>query len=378
MKILFFQWRYHTNRHPMVKALKQGNHDVKYISQYSLPEAENHDATIPIVIGYSPIFQAIAKITGRVDGGIRMKYGWPPVRRLWKEMKDFNPDVVIVRNYGFVQAFVLLFGNFLGSGGIIQEQHPKYKKKTNTIKKFLDRVYKTVFNKPLVRVTPIKGDTSEKTSSNVYYVPFPIDAEVYRPFEKKVHFKENKINIISVGDLTSKRKNQIDLLAVFNEILNKYDLNLTLVGHLDDKSNKHYKRIVSYIRDHGLEDRVEIKTNLDHKELQQMYSDFDLFVLPSQDEPAAVSPVEAMAAGLPVICSDTNGTKEYVTHGQNGYIFSTGSRDDLAQKIEMVIQNRVKLIQMSEKSIERVKQEHLPSVYRNRMEKIIAQNFGDH
>ncbi len=375
MKILFFQWRYHTNRHPMVKALKQGNHDIKYISQYSLPEAENHDATVPIVIGYSPIFQAIAKITDRVDGGTRMKYGWPPVRRLWKEMKDFNPDVVIVRNYGFVQAIVLLFGNILASGGIIQEQHPQYKKETNTIKNFLDRVYNIVFNKPLVRVTPIKGDTSKKTTSNVYYVPFPIDAEVYRPFEKKSYFMDNRVNIISVGKFTLKRKNQIDLLAAFNDLSINYDINLTLVGHLDDESDKNYKNIVSYINNHGLEDRVEIKTNLDHTELQQMYSDFDLFVLPSRDEPAAVSPVEAMAAGLPVICSDTNGTKEYIIHGKTGYIFNTGNRRDLTEKMETMIKDRHELMRMSKKSIDRVKQEHLPSVYRHRMEKIIKNCF---
>ncbi len=359
----------------MVKALKQGNHDVKYISQYSLPEAENHDATVPIVIGYSPIFQAIAKVTDRVDGGTRMKYGWPPVRRLWKEMKDFNPDVVIVRNYGFVQALVLLFGHFLGSGGIIQEQHPKYKKKTNKIKEFIGRMCKLIFNKPLVRVTPIRGDTSKKTTSDVYYVPFPIDAEVYRPFEKKSYVTDNRIKIISVGKFTSRRKNHTDLLAAFNEISMKYDMNLTLVGHLDDESDKHYNKIVSYINNHGFEDRVEIKTNLDHIELQQMYSDFDLFVLPSRDEPAAVSPVEAMAAGLPVICSDTNGTKEYIIHGKTGYIFNTGDRRDLTQKMEKVIQDRDKLVKMSKESIEQIKKEHLPNIYRSRMEKIIRENF---
>ena len=46
--------------------------------------------------------------------------------------------------------------------------------------------------------------------------------------------------------------------------------------------------------------------------------------LPSSDEPAAVSHLEAMSHSLPVICSDSNGTRCYIRQGENGYVFRTG------------------------------------------------------
>ena len=54
-----------------------------------------------------------------------------------------------------------------------------------------------------------------------------------------------------------------------------------------------------------------------------------LFVLASRDEPAAVSPLEAMAHSLPVVCSDSNGTRGYIRHGVNGFVFATDDHDDL-------------------------------------------------
>jgi D-alanyl-D-alanine carboxypeptidase len=53
---------------------------------------------------------------------------------------------------------------------------------------------------------------------------------------------------------------------------------------------------------------VKVLENIAHDQALAMYKDFDLFVLPSRDEPAAYSPVEAFSRKLPVIASDTCGT----------------------------------------------------------------------
>jgi hypothetical protein len=51
-----------------------------------------------------------------------------------------------------------------------------------------------------------------------------------------------------------------------------------------------------------------------------VYQEADVFVLPSQQEGMSIALLEAMASGLPVIVTDTGGTAELVTQGENGEI----------------------------------------------------------
>ena len=88
-----------------------------------------------------------------------------------------------------------------------------------------------------------------------------------------------------------------------------------------------------------------------------------MFVLASRDEPAAVSPLEAMAHSLPVVCSDTNGTSCYIRPGENGYVFRTDDLDDLVDGLQRMLASREGLVDMGRRSYELVETEHAPSRY---------------
>jgi len=372
MRILFIQPRYHTNRHPMVKALINYGHEVKYISLYA-NDTETYEIVEPEIIGFSKL---VDYLISNSDIKNRLKYGWPPLRQLWTEMKSFNPDVVIVRNYTVTSAISLLYANLIQSNGALQEQWPEYVDSISWKKKLIHSTYKKIFNKPFIRITPIKGDErNAETLPDVYYLPFTVDLEKYKDFRNKVHFDDGYINIISVGKLRSKRKNHIMLLKSIKKLDREHDLRLTIVGSLKDESNDNYLSILNYIDDNELHNIVNIKTNMDYNKLQQEYAKHDLYVLPSESEPAAVSPLEAMAAGLPAICSDSNGTKGYIVEGETGYVFRTGSQTDLTQKIEHAICDREQLKQMGENAWHNVREDHHPEKYAKSFEQIIENSF---
>lgn len=59
----------------------------------------------------------------------------------------------------------------------------------------------------------------------------------------------------------------------------------------------------------------------------------DIFVLPSSLEPFGMSPVEAMAAGVPVVVTATGGLAEIVTDGSDGLHAPVCSPDGLAEAV---------------------------------------------
>ncbi len=68
------------------------------------------------------------------------------------------------------------------------------------------------------------------------------------------------------------------------------------------------------------------------KEVEKFYAMADLFVLPTFYDPGAMSTLEALASGTPVITSIYDGTSEFIKEGINGYVTNL-KKEDLKDKI---------------------------------------------
>lgn len=63
----------------------------------------------------------------------------------------------------------------------------------------------------------------------------------------------------------------------------------------------------------------------------------DIFVFPSKHEGLPVSLMEAMAGGLPIICSDIRGNRDLIRDGENGYLFRPEDVDELKMKLQKLL-----------------------------------------
>ncbi|MGH9775199.1 MAG: glycosyltransferase family 4 protein [Candidatus Acidiferrales bacterium] len=105
-----------------------------------------------------------------------------------------------------------------------------------------------------------------------------------------------------------------------------------LVAGSDDRS-----LWLSRIAELGLAGKVRFEDS--RADVEFFYSAADVYAGPSVEDTFAQPPAEAMACGLPVITSATNGTAEIMTDGEDGLIVPNGTDPvPIAEKIRLLIE----------------------------------------
>ena len=361
MRFVFTAPRFHTNQRYAFKALLDAGHEV-HVLVLRRGNSEAYDVLEPQVLGCSRAFDILRRLASVLplltwsDVG-----GLPPLLGFLRGMRRLRPDAVIVRNpssaYGLL---AMVSARLAGAQLVIYNQGPQHRKIGHA-----RRVVETLFLQltSAAWYTPVLGDPDRYAvlQHSPDYVPFVMLPQTSP--DAKSWFLKDCVNLLHVGKLVPRKNHRMFLEAVAR-LLPRYPLRATIVGECSMPDHRReWERVVQLQTLLGLDEVVQVETNVPHLEMGKHYARHDLFVLASRDEPAAVSHLEAMAHSLPVVCSDANGTNCYVKHGENGYLFRSGDVDDLVSRIEGVIEDRDRLIEMGRRSYDLVRAEHTPRRY---------------
>jgi len=93
-------------------------------------------------------------------------------------------------------------------------------------------------------------------------------------------------------------------------------------------------------------DRVSFPGLVKQSDLPELYRTADLYLSASHSDGTSISLLEAMGCGRPVLVSDIPGNKEWVTPGENGWLFPDGNVDALSQAIIQALSDRSNLSDM--------------------------------
>lgn len=348
MRFLYVAPRYHTNQMSIMKGLIEQGHEVCFISHYKAA-IEDYSYVQPIVLGYSPLYQLIdflyVKVIHRKNPTaivFKIQHGFPPMHKLKKLVKNFKPDVVILREKSMYSMAAYYICKKAGFPCILYNQNPMWSEPEKT--DFAHRMVSKL--SPKMRMTPVMGIQKPGTSmrENDFFIPFV--AEPQKAPEERTYFADGKIHILCIGKYEI-RKHHLMLLEVVKNLKEKYPLQLTLIGEATNHFQKEYlAQVEVYVKEHHMEAYVDVKRNVPRKEMDHEYTKADVYVIPSTKEMASVSQLEAMSFALPVICSDSNGTACYVEDGITGYQFKDCDQADLEKKLDKLLEDREKLLSM--------------------------------
>ena len=130
---------------------------------------------------------------------------------------------------------------------------------------------------------------------------------------KELGLKDSDFLLLSVGEL-SERKNQRIVIEALHKMKEEGTIDnivYLIVGKGDQEGE--FKRI---IKESDLQNHIKLlgyRTDID-----ELCGTVDCFVHPSIREGLGIAPLEAMAAGLPLISAAINGIKDYTEDGVSG------------------------------------------------------------
>lgn len=306
---------------------------------YGREESKNIDINDTIKIGNKFDFYYHAFMSRITDkAGF---YSKRATKKLIKEIKEYNPDVIQLHNiHGYYINIKILF-NFLKESKIPvfwtlhdcwaftghcayydyagcekwqkecfncpqKKEYPQSLFKDNSGKNHRNKneYFNCVENLNLIAISDWIGNQAKKSylkNKNITVIHNGIDLDSFRPtksdFRKKYNL-ENKRVYLGVASVWDRRKG-FDTFLELSSMLNDDEM-IVLVGLSEEQLNQLPGNIIGIKRTNSV------------KELAEIYTVADVFLNPTMEEGLGLVNIESLACGTPVITYNTGGSPECI------------------------------------------------------------------
>jgi UDP-glucose:(heptosyl)LPS alpha-1,3-glucosyltransferase len=169
--------------------------------------------------------------------------------------------------------------------------------------------------------TAPRVDVVENGGDATHFAP-AVTAALRKPMRDELGVSDREILYVFVG-AGDRRKGLHELLAAFRRLAAPA-ARLLIVGHRDPKETA---RVDAALHDTGLGPRVILRPFT--ADPRPYYAAADVFVLPTWFDPFSNATLEALACGVPVVTTSSNGVAELMTPGREGRIVGAGDVDGL-------------------------------------------------
>ncbi|MBL4587680.1 MAG: N-acetyl-alpha-D-glucosaminyl L-malate synthase BshA [Flavobacteriales bacterium] len=183
----------------------------------------------------------------------------------------------------------------------------------------------------------LKQDTFEHFSINreIQVIPNFIDLKRYQGCSTEgvlKAFAPNNEKILFHASNFRPVKRVEDVVSIFSKVRKEMPVKLLLAGDGPERS-----KIEALCRELGTCEDIHFLGKI--KNIEEVYSVADLFLLPSETESFGLAALEAMASGVPVISTNTGGIPEVNEHGVTGFLSNVGDVEDMTKNALKLLQD---------------------------------------
>jgi glycosyltransferase involved in cell wall biosynthesis len=272
-----------------------------------------------------------------------------PTIRTYRQLKDFNPDVVHLLHPMLVGASGLAMAKWLDKptlasfhldlGALVDHYGMGF------VNPIIWRYTQMNFNLCDFALAPSRLQQEEllaRDFQNVGLWKRGVDAEKFHPryYSEAMRNRMSDGNpqdnvLLYVGRLSNEKR--IDTLKPILEALP--NTRLALVGDGPQRKD---------LEAHFAGTNTVFMGYLKGDELAQAFASADVFTFPSAKETFGLVIVEAMASGLPVVTTMVGGAKDVIQPGVTGYAYPVGDVDGFVDGVRQIVSSRENIQRMGQ------------------------------
>ncbi len=267
--------------------------------------------------------------------------------RLWRLLREIKPDVLHTYNFGTLEYQVV--AAFAGVARRVHAEHGRESSYKDIKHPAKYEVFRRLIAPFLTHFVVVSQDLYQWGLERLKLSP-PKLRLVYNgislsEFPCLKAQPEPLRQIACVGRLVDVKNHAllIDAVALANQIHPQFSsVGIAIVGN-----GPNQQKLQSQIDALGLENQVLL---LGYREnVSEVLAQAQLFVLSSRYEAQPMTALEAMASGLPVICTDVGGIKYVISHGDNGMLVPSDDKHALAQALLEAFHDSDKFYEMGQR-----------------------------
>lgn len=383
MKILFIAPRYHTNQLPIVRELLRNNISVEYAVHYR-GATEDYSELEPVVLKKSVALRfkiwfdrLIGKKRNEEYYGLRYNAS---IIDLIKVIRCSKPDLIVLRGKSITERKACVISFLLGIPSVLYNQEPYYKP---PVKSKIKRVLKKIYNffVPRVRYTPVQVsnyEMLEKKGSlivppHTYFIPFA--GEENPEADSRCYLADGIVNFLMVGKFREYKTHRL-LVDALAGIATKDGYRLTFVGQCSNQEEVvYFNDLKEYVFSKGLGENISFVTNVEPSKMKDYYLNNDVLILPTKNEAASISVLEAMHYGMSVISTSRNGTASYIEPGKSGYVFTTCDVLSLREKLMFYLNDPESVERMGRGALDAAKNNSSGRAYLTALKNMLDKEF---
>ncbi len=293
-----------------------------------------------INIKYLPFsFSPTSYLPHRIDKLIRGIYSHFYFIRFWNYQIKSDTDIIHSHIYSHIISQII--ATIFSGKHFIWTIHGEYK--LSKMRLIIIQTLLFIFKRKKIKITSVSPSALHKTlpflkediyNSKIIYNGVDINTlssvKNDNNFRKKYNISVDKKLIGSTGRIVWQKgyDQLLSLVKSFNFTEHSYHILIAGEGSLKEK----YERD---IRIYNLENKITFIGNI--KNIHQFLAELDFYVQPSVTEGLCNSILEAMASGLPILCSDVEGNKELIQNGKNGMLHRANDIKSLQVELDKLM-----------------------------------------
>jgi glycosyltransferase involved in cell wall biosynthesis len=182
------------------------------------------------------------------------------------------------------------------------------------------------------RQTLIENGTK---AESIHVIPYGVDLTRFSPAPANAGIRTaGKLKLLFVGTINQRKGIKYLLEAL--RLVDSRNVELTVCGRVVDDLSI-FKPFAS---------QVTIRPSVSAAELLAAYRSADLFVFPSAVEGFAQVLLESLACGLPILSTTRTAAPDLIRQGVEGFVVEPCKPDQLAERIEWAMANRIQIFDM--------------------------------